>query len=89
MDCFLRLCLELHNAVQKADEAVEKQAGMLENLQKTVGTNGAIPKDEMKSCKLEIRQTQEMLQDAQKAHNKAIAKMYELLRNLLSCDVQS
>jgi hypothetical protein len=47
------------------------------------------PKDELESCKLEIGHTQEMLQDAQKAHNKAIAKMYELLRNLLSGDVQS
>jgi hypothetical protein len=30
-----------------------------------------------------------MLQKAQKVHNKAIAKMYELLRNLLSSDAQS
>jgi hypothetical protein len=30
-----------------------------------------------------------MLQEAQKAHNKAIAKSYEQLRNLLSGDVQS
>jgi hypothetical protein len=68
---------------------VDKLAGMLENLQKTVGTKGAIPKDEMESCKLEIGQTHEMLQEAQKAHNKAIAKTYKLLRNLLSGDVQS
>jgi hypothetical protein len=30
-----------------------------------------------------------MLQEAQKAHNKAIAKTYEQLRNLLSGDTQS
>jgi hypothetical protein len=30
-----------------------------------------------------------MLQESQKAHNKAIAKMYEQLRNLLSGDSQS
>jgi hypothetical protein len=30
-----------------------------------------------------------MLQEAQKGHNKAIAKMYEQLRNLLSGDAQS
>jgi hypothetical protein len=39
--------------------------------------------------KVEIEQTQQMLQEAQKAHNKAIAKTYEQLRNLLSGDVQS
>ncbi len=39
--------------------------------------------------KVEIEQTQQMLQEAQKAHDKAIAKMYEHLRNLLSGDAQS
>jgi hypothetical protein len=38
---------------------------------------------------VEIEQTQQMLQEAQKAHNKAIAKMYEQLRNLLYSDAQS
>ena len=42
------------------------------------------------ACKVEIEQTcQQMLQEAQKAHNKAIAKSYEQLRNLLSGDAQS
>jgi hypothetical protein len=39
--------------------------------------------------KVEIEQTTQMLQEAQKAHNKAIAKSYKQLRNLLSGDVQS
>ncbi len=39
--------------------------------------------------KVEIEQTQQMLQEAQKAHNKAIAKSYKQLRNLLSGDTQS
>ncbi len=39
--------------------------------------------------KVEIEQTSQMLQEAQKAHNKAIAKTYEQLRNLLSGDAQS
>jgi hypothetical protein len=39
--------------------------------------------------KVEIEQTSQMLQDAQKAHNKAIAETYEQLRNLLSGDTQS
>jgi hypothetical protein len=39
--------------------------------------------------KVEIEQTRQMLQEAQKAHNKAITKSYEQLRNLLSGDTQS
>ncbi len=39
--------------------------------------------------KVEIEQTQQMLQEAQKAHDKAIAKTYKQLRNLLSSDAQS
>ncbi len=39
--------------------------------------------------KVEIEQTSQVLQEAQKAHDKAIAKSYEQLRNLLSGDAQS
>jgi hypothetical protein len=39
--------------------------------------------------KVEIEQTVQMLQEAQKAHDKAIAESYEQLRNLLSGDAQS
>ncbi len=38
---------------------------------------------------MEIEQTQQMLQEAQKAHDKAIAKLYKQLRNLLSDNAQS
>ncbi len=41
------------------------------------------------ACKVEIEQTQQMLQEAQKAHDKAIAKWYKQLRNLLSGNAQS
>jgi hypothetical protein len=41
------------------------------------------------ASKVEIEQTQQMLQEAQKAHDKAIAKLYKQLRNLLSRDAQS
>jgi hypothetical protein len=41
------------------------------------------------ACKVEIEQTSQMLQEAQKAHDKSIAKLYEQLRNLLSGDAQS
>jgi hypothetical protein len=39
--------------------------------------------------KVEIEQTQQMLQEAQNAHDKAMAKSYEQLRNLLFGDAQS
>jgi hypothetical protein len=41
------------------------------------------------ACKVEIEQTSQMLQEAQKAHDKTIAETYEQLRNLLSGDAQS
>jgi hypothetical protein len=46
---------------RKLAKAVDKLAGTIDNLQKTVGTKGATPKDELEACKLEIRHTQEML----------------------------
>jgi hypothetical protein len=42
--------------------------------------------DDMEALKLEIEETQKMLQETQKQHDKAIAKTYKLLRNLLSND---
>jgi hypothetical protein len=41
------------------------------------------------ACKVEIEQTQQMLQEAQKAHDKAIVELYKQLMNLLSGDAQS
>jgi hypothetical protein len=38
---------------------------------------------------VEIEQTASVLQEAQKAHNKAVAESYEQPRNLLSSDAQS
>jgi hypothetical protein len=39
--------------------------------------------------KVEMEQMSQMLQEAQKAHNKAIAETYKQLRNLLSGNAQS
>ncbi len=38
---------------------------------------------------MELGQTQEMLKELWKAHNEAFAKIYKLLRNLLSSDPRS
>jgi hypothetical protein len=74
---------------RKLSKAVDKMAGMLKNLQKTAGSKSAVSKDDVEVRILDIGQTQEMLQEAQKLHDEAIAKMYKLLRNLLSVDAQS
>jgi hypothetical protein len=75
---------------RKLAKAVDKLAGRLKNLQKAAGSKTTVsPKDDMEDCKLEIEQTQQMLKEAQKFCNKAIAKTYELLKNLLFGDVQS
>jgi hypothetical protein len=74
---------------RKLAKAVDKLAKTLENLQKPTGPKGATSKDDQESCKVEIAHTQEMLQESQKAHNEAVAKIYELLRNLLSGNPQS
>ena len=39
--------------------------------------------------KVEIEQTHQMLQEAQKAHDKTIAELYEQLRNLLFGNAQA
>ncbi len=74
---------------RKLAKAVGRLAGTLENLQKLTGPKGATSKEDQESSKLEILQTQEMLQEAHKAHNKAVAKTYKLLTKLLSGDPQS
>ena len=75
---------------RKLGKAVVRQSKMLKNLlkaaeyQDTVSTN-----IDVQACKVEIEQTQQLLQDFQKAHDEAIAKVYKQLRNLLSDDPQS
>jgi hypothetical protein len=44
---------------------------------------------DVQAHKVETEQTSQMLQEAQKAHDKAIAETYEQLSNLLSGDAQS
>jgi hypothetical protein len=71
-------------------KAVEKQSEALKNLIKATGSQDTVSMNvDIQACKVEIEQTQQMLQEAQKAHDKTIAESYEQLRNLLSGDAQS
>jgi hypothetical protein len=71
-------------------KAVVKRSEALKNFQEATGSQNTVSTSvDVTACKVEIEQTQHMLQKAQKAHDKAIAETYEQLRNLLSSDMQS
>ncbi len=71
-------------------KAVAKWQEALKNLLEAAGSQDTVLTSiDVTACKVEVEQTQQMLQEAQKAHNKAVAKSYEQLRNLLSGDAQS
>ncbi len=67
-----------------------RRSKALKNLQEAVESRDTVSMTvDVTACKLEIEQIQQMLQEAQKAHDNAIAKSYKQLRNLLSSDAQS
>ncbi len=71
-------------------KAVAKRQVALKNLQETSESQDTVLTSvEVTARKVEIEQTTQMLQESQRAHNKAIAESYEQLRNLLSGDAQS
>jgi hypothetical protein len=71
-------------------KAVVRRSEALKNLLEAAGSQDTVMVNvDVQARKVEIEQTQQMLQEAQKAHNKAIAKTHKQLRNLLSGDAQS
>jgi hypothetical protein len=83
--CTVQSIISLRQAV-----AVARGSGALKNLQEATGSQETVSTSlNVTARKVEIEQTQQMLQEAQKAHEKAIAETYEQLRNLLSSDTQS
>ncbi len=66
-----------------------RQSEALKNLQEAAESQDTVLTVDVTTRKVEIEQTQEMLQEAQKADNKAIAESYKQLRNLLSSNAQS
>ncbi len=71
-------------------KAVVRQSEALKNLQEAAESRDTILTSvDVTACKVEIEQMSQMLQEAQKAHDKAISETYEQLRNLMSGDAQS
>jgi hypothetical protein len=71
-------------------KAVARWFKALKNLQEAAESRDTVLMSvDVTAHKVEIEQTSQMLQEAQKAHDKAIAKSYKQLRNLLSGDTQS
>jgi hypothetical protein len=73
-------CQVLAKAVVRWSEALQEAAESQDIISMIV---------DVTARKVEIEQTQQMLLEAQKAHDKAIAKSYEQLRNLLSGNAQA
>jgi hypothetical protein len=72
---------------RKLAKDVERRSGVLKKLLKALGSQDTVSTNiDVQACKMEIEQTQQMLQDLQEAHNKAMAETYKQLRNLLSGD---
>jgi hypothetical protein len=68
-------------------KAVAKRQAASKNLQEASESQDTILTSvDVMACKVEIEQTTQMLQESQRAHDKAITKSYEQMRNLLSGD---
>jgi hypothetical protein len=75
---------------KKLGKAILRQSKTLKNLLEAAGIRDTVLTDvDIQARKVKIEQTQQMLQESQKAHDKDISKTYKQLRNLLSSDVQS
>jgi hypothetical protein len=71
---------ELSKKCRMLAKAVVRRSEALKNLQEAAGSRETILTSvDVMARKVEIVQTQQMLQEAQKAHDKAIAKTYEQL----------
>jgi hypothetical protein len=71
-------------------KAVVRQSEALKNLQEAAESRDTVSTTiDVTAYKVEIEQTQQMLQESQKAHDEAFAKSYEQLRSLLSGNAQS
>jgi hypothetical protein len=72
--CIAVLCIikqrGLDSRCRKLKKAVLRQSEMLKNLLKAAGSRDSVSMDfDIQACKVEIEQTQQLLQDFQKAHD--------------------
>jgi hypothetical protein len=66
---------------RKLGKAVVRQSKTLKNLLEAAGSKDTVLLDvDVQACKVEIEQTQKILQESQKAHDEAIAKASKQLR---------
>ena len=80
----------LDTKCRSTGQELERTSKVLEALKRDLkGPNGPSSKEDQEAQREELKQTQEMLELAQKEHEKAIAQVYEFLRNLLSGDPQA
>ncbi len=80
----------LGSMCRKLKKAVLRQSEMLKNLLEAAGSQDTVLMTvDVTARKVEIEQTQQLLQDFQKTHDKAIAKVYKQLQNLLSGNPQA
>ncbi len=80
----------LGSRCRKLKKAVLRQSKMLKNILETIGSRDTVSMTvDVTASKVEIEQTQQLLQDFQKAYGKAMAKVYEQLQNFLSGDLQA
>ena len=54
-----------------------------------MGSQGSNSKEDQDACKIEKKQTQEMLECTKKEHESAVAQTYKFLCNLLTGDQQA
>jgi hypothetical protein len=71
-------------------KAILMQLEMLKNLLGAIWSQDTVSTTvDVTACKVEIVKPQQLLQDFQKAHDEAIAKVYKQLQNLLSGNPQA
>jgi hypothetical protein len=80
----------LDSRCRKLEKSVLRQSEMVKNLLEAAGSQDTVSTTvDVRARKVEIEQTQQMLQEAQKAHDKAITKVYKQLCYLLSGNPQA
>jgi hypothetical protein len=80
----------LDAACKSSAKELKRASKVLEALaHNPIGPQGSNSKEDQEARKIEKKQTQEMLKNAKKEHDSAVAQTYDFLRNLLAGDPQA